>query len=85
MSSKNKFSRRHYLALADLMHQTEPMEKTEAAHMAWEISVTKMAWAFTIDNPRFRSDLFILACRTGAEEYTAYARKAHEKKLKEAA
>jgi len=69
-------TRKDYIALANALHNAKPREGAKnyaptpdaSASMAWLAAVCGVADALTKDNPRFDSDMFLMACESGLRE-----------------
>jgi hypothetical protein len=66
-------TRKDYIALANALNNAKPRENSgcyapdpnATARMAWLAAVCGVSDALTKDNPRFDSDMFLMACESG--------------------
>jgi hypothetical protein len=70
LSSRNKFAKRHYeavaLAMQDALRDAMTTDPTPARQRAVNVAIECLADVFASDNGQFKRDRFISACVPGA-------------------
>jgi len=67
LSSRNKFAKRHYEAIALAMQDAIEHRATQSEHVEGMYRVVReLADMFASDNGQFKRDRFIAACQPGA-------------------
>jgi hypothetical protein len=67
LSSRNKFAKRHYEAIATAMQEAKRLtEYNGYDNIGWQFALAELSRSFMRDNPRFDRDRFERACKPGA-------------------
>jgi len=53
--------------IADAMHKAKPTGCGEADHAQWQTDCRALAYALNKENDKFRTDIFLAACRIGGD------------------